>query len=79
MEIYGSKKLNILLVPKSVVGPANSFPNFSILVLSWSCKSRVALRIGDGGCGGYKKFSSFFMGNVDDVLLTSPLFRFDLP
>ena len=44
----------IFSIPKSVVGPARSFPNFSSRVFSWSCRSTFVFLIGDGGLGACK-------------------------
>ena len=51
---YKNLMQQIYSIPKSVVGPARSFPNFSSRVFSWSCISNFIFLIGDGGLGACK-------------------------
>lgn len=41
-----------MFLPRSVLGPARSLPNFSSLWISWSWNSSFTALMGDGGLGG---------------------------
>ena len=67
-------EFNRINQPKSVVGPARSFPNFSSRVFSWSCSSNFFCRIGDGGSGACRM--SFCCGECGGGGESLPLVAF---